>query len=29
MRRAFCSLAVLALAVSAARAADIDNPEFV
>jgi len=28
MRRAFCSLAVLALAVSAARAAEVDNPEF-
>jgi hypothetical protein len=28
MRRAFCSLAVLALAVSVARAADIENPEF-
>jgi imidazole glycerol phosphate synthase subunit HisF len=28
MRRAFCSLAVLALAVSAARAEDVANPEF-
>lgn len=28
MRRAFCSLAVLVLAVSAARAAEVDNPEY-
>jgi hypothetical protein len=28
MRRAFCSLAVLVLAVCAARAAEVDNPEY-